>query len=985
MEQHNLASTPQWNKIFNRLLDHAVSEVEVNAPDGIFIKERGKRVHLQEIFFNTEQEYAESIKKDVIPLLSGVDPEDYDPNGSIFEGRLMYSAGGVDVQARCHIMLPPVCDYPQITMAKRSKTLVTLDALAGMGSMSTEMLHFLEMCVKANLTVVFSGQSGAGKDLSSDTPIPTESGFIPMRDINIGDMVYTDNGTLAPVTKKYVPAKDQKYVITFSNGTTIKAGEGHLWRATNVQENTVKNYAYSVALPLSMHSVSQLEIIRASGEDTYQSTQEFLNTINHTPTTNDIVVTQLNNIGVQFGDLFSITIRSLLDLAKPRLGTPLFTTHDIEQKLRGWEKSEITFNELHTLCNNQEIYDYMVPDSVNREEKFVVQREAASLLLQLNQQRVQARKQRDHKRAEITQQLYYNATTQQLYNAMYKNGVRDENTNIAIEQVTNPITNTFIGEPLDTLFNNNPHLPYLLGLWLGDTSNKPDGRAVMTGDTHTINEICSRRNTGHLAGSLSEIAEVAPRKNNTAALKVHGFRDHLKTVYGEPTNDTYPRTIPEQLLFCDTKHKNEIIAGMVDAGGYVTNDGTGNCHIITTNIDMAQQTRSLITSTATRTSPIRTVERHTTKKGEKIRISDGYGIDFYFHYNGFGITDNRHAMARKENSKKFMGVETTTAHNRIYITSIEPYTPRNNEEFYCIQVDSPTHMFLAGDTFIPTHNTTMLEALTKHIPHHYRIGVAEDTPELNLIQENVTYLHSVPWAPGMEEKDVATLQWVVSQFQRNRCDKLIIGETRGKEFADFLIAANSGMEGSMTTIHANDPKQCLTKMSNFAMKASANLPVRAINTDIGTAINIIVQLVVIDGKHRMSHISSLTPALGDTEEAKITCTDLYRWHRNSDTFYRVGNMDDHLRRTLDERGIDYQEFLHTPTGLNNAVKHHNYGNAASQNFGNKAVNTPNTPQVGRTPQTTRTINSSGVTRETLPDPSGLERRRGLIGRGRRTI
>lgn len=206
--------------------------------------------------------------------------------------------------------------------------------------------------------------------------------------------------------------------------------------------------------------------------------------------------------------------------------------------------------------------------------------------------------------------------------------------------------------------------------------------------------------------------------------------------------------------------------------------------------------------------------------------------------------------------------------------------------------------------------TTMLEALAKNIPNYDRIGVAEDTPELVLPQSNVTYLHSTPWSPGMSVNDVATLDWVVAQFMRNRCDRMIIGETRGKEFAGFLTAANSGMEGGLTTIHAEDPRSSLRKMANFTMEARSNVPMRSVNTDIANAIDIIVQLVIVPGgKHRISHIEEIVPTLGAGEDAPITTQTLYEHDPVKDLFFKRGLMGDSLRRSLIDNGQNIDQFL----------------------------------------------------------------------------
>ena len=115
-----------------------------------------------------------------------------------------------------------------------------------------------------------------------------------------------------------------------------------------------------------------------------------------------------------------------------------------------------------------------------------------------------------------------------------------------------------------------------------------------------------------------------------------------------------------------------------------------------------------------RTSPIRKANRTISKDGENIKISAGLSINFFFNRNVFGLNENIVAMEERLANMKKLGGQ--VEHSKVYITKIEEYTPKEDEKFYCIEVDTPSHLFLAGETFVPTHNTTMLEALTKNIP-----------------------------------------------------------------------------------------------------------------------------------------------------------------------------------------------------------------------------------------------------------------------------
>lgn len=205
--------------------------------------------------------------------------------------------------------------------------------------------------------------------------------------------------------------------------------------------------------------------------------------------------------------------------------------------------------------------------------------------------------------------------------------------------------------------------------------------------------------------------------------------------------------------------------------------------------------------------------------------------------------------------------------------------------------------------------TTFTEAMTKEWPLDIRVGVAEDSPELNLLQENTTYLKSYPRRPGQDPRDEANLDWCVQQLNRMRVDKIIVGETRSKEFFYFLQAANSGCEGSLTTIHASDPKMCLQKMSQFAVMAMPQ-PIRVANQNISSTIDIIVQLVrLLDGRYRVKSIEEVTETLGTDESATIATTTLALYDEDTDTWKDSFNlMSDKLKEKIKAFGYDTVTF-----------------------------------------------------------------------------
>lgn len=591
-----MSNTPEWQKCFSLLFDSNVSEIEANGHDSFFCKRNGRREKLP-IDVGSDARYMEGIREGLIPRVESVGSA-RDVSSYLFEGLLRIRSDSSTVRGRCHIVLPPACTTAQVTIAKKTTSLPTLNDIASGGSMSLDMLDFLSEAIKAKMTIAFSGGTGAGKALHVSTPIPTPHGWTTVKNLQAGDEVFAPNGDVTRIVLKYCPCDPLSFDVHFDNGETIRTSAGHLW-----------------------------------------------------PTVTD---------DGQFCVVSSETIAS----------NPSF------YRIPGYARCL----DFHT--------------------------------------------------------------------------------------VSRPVINDW-----GTI-----------------------GRMVCHGEIpHDFNSV----------------------------------REVFDAVLGESRED-----------------RELFMSGLTGNAQAVRGEWASLCvHVI---------------------------------------ASLGWSVTT--------MDEDRVAFSTDPQDVHIVGVDPVEA---------DPH------EFFCFGVDHPSHVFLCGDTCIATHNTTMLEACTKLIDHNVRIGVAEDIPELVLNQPNVTYLHSVPWRPGMNPNDEATLSWVVQQFQRMRTDRLIIGETRGAEFADFLTAANSGMEGSMTTIHANSPTRCLDKMTNFALKGAPNLPTRAVNSDISSALDIIVQLIITsEGQHRVASIYEVTDTVGNSEDAKITTQPLFTYVASEDKFVKEESMTDKLARRMANNGVD---------------------------------------------------------------------------------
>jgi pilus assembly protein CpaF len=170
--------------------------------------------------------------------------------------------------------------------------------------------------------------------------------------------------------------------------------------------------------------------------------------------------------------------------------------------------------------------------------------------------------------------------------------------------------------------------------------------------------------------------------------------------------------------------------------------------------------------------------------------------------------------------------------------------------------------------------TTTLNALSSFISNDERVLTIEDTAELQLQQVHVGRMESRP--PNMEGKGAITQRDCLRNALRMRPDRIILGETRGEEVIDMLQAMNTGHDGSMTTIHANSARDGISRLENMVAMAGLEMPLRAVRAQIGSAINLIVQVSRLqDGSRRMMSITEVTGMEGEI----ITMQEIFRFER----------------------------------------------------------------------------------------------------------
>ena len=167
-----------------------------------------------------------------------------------------------------------------------------------------------------------------------------------------------------------------------------------------------------------------------------------------------------------------------------------------------------------------------------------------------------------------------------------------------------------------------------------------------------------------------------------------------------------------------------------------------------------------------------------------------------------------------------------------------------------------------------------MNVLSSHIPDGERIVVIEDAAELKLQQKYTVRLETRP--ANTEGKGLVTTRDLVRNALRMRPDRLVIGEVRGEESLDLLQAMNTGHEGSLTTLHANSPRDALARIETMALMTGLNLPLSALRQQIASAIDLIVHMDRLsDGSRKITLISEVSRMEGEV----ITLLDLFRFEQ----------------------------------------------------------------------------------------------------------
>jgi len=222
------------------------------------------------------------------------------------------------------------------------------------------------------------------------------------------------------------------------------------------------------------------------------------------------------------------------------------------------------------------------------------------------------------------------------------------------------------------------------------------------------------------------------------------------------------------------------------------------------------------------------------------------------------------------------------------------------------------NILISGGT--GTGKTTLLNILSKWIPDDERVVTIEDAAELQLQRTHVVRLEARP--PNIEGKGEVTERDLLRNTLRMRPDRIIVGEVRGAEALDMLQAMNTGHEGSMSTIHANSPRDALRRMENMLSMAGLNFPIRALREQMSSSLNVLIQLArVAGGRRKLEHISEITGMEGEV----VCLQDVFVFTQTgvSDDGHAQGHFEvcgvrPHLLARLKEEGIELPPEMFRP-------------------------------------------------------------------------
>ena len=387
--------------------------------------------------------------------------------------------------------------------------------------------------------------------------------------------------------------------------------------------------------------------------------------------------------------------------------------------------------------------------------------------------------------------------------------------------------------------------PYVMGIWLGDgTSSK--------GDITTVDKEVEDR--------IAEYYKVS--RKDYKKIVVYGLKKDLRT-YGviadKPVTKYGPsKFIPEDYIYSSVNQRRALIAGLLDSDGTV-NTERGVVQFANSNKSLIEGFRKIIHSLGYQSTLTEKIPSY-VHKGVRKQGKIAYTVSFHTSDEVFYLPRKKDLHASFADKPR-QGDRSELR----YIVDVRPLAPENTPEMACITVDSPNHLYLCGDSFIPTHNTSLLNALSSCIPRGDRVVTIEDALELRFHPDaHVVSMEARP--PDAAGENEIRIRDLVKNSLRMRPERIVVGEVRDAAALDMLQAMNTGHEGSMTTLHANGPADVIDRLGVMVAQGG-EVREDSVQSLLGSAVDIIVfQRRYEDGTRRVEGVYEVPPFDGGTGE-----------------------------------------------------------------------------------------------------------------------
>ncbi len=490
--------------------------------------------------------------------------------------------------------------------------------------------------------------------------------------------------------------------------------------------------------------------------------------------------------------------------------------------------------------------------------------------------------------------VFYNS--QELLDAVLKHAefVNDQHHKIAVESV---VTTEEIFNTLKTLSGHTNHSirmiekaieyetktltvpPYSFGAWLGD------------GYSHT-GKICGmdKEVFANIEKEGYEIDKISydsrPYKNkNYSIYSFKNLTKDLKTMGVLKTKGmvTESKFIPDDYLYSSVGQRKALIAGLLDTDGTV-NKTTGVVQFTNSNKVLIDGFRQIIHSLGYQSTLTEKIPNY-TYNGVKKQGKVSYTVSFFTNDDVFGI---RRKQEIHTSSKKVKQAGHRSEFRYIMDVKPVPAVPTA-----CITVDSPNNLYLASEAFVVTHNTSMLNALSGAIPFTERVVTIEDNLELRLNPTKHVLAMEAKQA-GANGTGGITIRDLVFDTLRMRPDRIIVGEVRDAAAYDMLQAMNTGHDGSMTTVHANDAEGAIERLTNLISQVGDFSPERALSLIAGGIDIIVVVERYEDGSRRVSAIAEV-PSVVKANNRLTTLEPSIIWEYKQDGVKKVEDSEGNIR------------------------------------------------------------------------------------------